>query len=242
MYHSTLEQPTFGEHDESDALPSDAIAAAELDDLRDRRVYAARLGCVLHILHIAVTAGMASTFFMGPLGKGPWNEWERDHVFSLLGLVWYNTSRSDSCNANFERWKRKVAAKLPDKEWYVKFIKPAETRWMVVFDGAKILEQRWEEITWPFCDWAPQNILKTAFKSYWYFFGSSFFSGGGEEVVSMATPETMTKRRFLTHPCSTVAYAMRVLFFVLCALKPKEVYSSLRFSIFGATPPSGQGT
>ena len=71
MSHSTPEQPTFGEHDESDALPSDAIAAAELDDLRDRRVYAARLGCVLHILHIAVTAGMTSTFFMGPLGKGP---------------------------------------------------------------------------------------------------------------------------------------------------------------------------
>ena len=47
MSHSTLEQPTFGEHDESDALPSDAIAAAELDDLRDRRVDAARLGCAL---------------------------------------------------------------------------------------------------------------------------------------------------------------------------------------------------
>ena len=47
MSHSTPEQPTFGEHDESDALPSDAIAAAELDDLRDRRVGAARLGCAL---------------------------------------------------------------------------------------------------------------------------------------------------------------------------------------------------
>ena len=38
MSHSTPEQSTFGENDESDALPSDAIAAAELDDLRDRRV------------------------------------------------------------------------------------------------------------------------------------------------------------------------------------------------------------
>ena len=66
MSHSTPEQSTFGEHDDSDALPSDAIAAAELDDLRDRRVYAARLGCVLHIPHIAVTAGMTTTFFMGP--------------------------------------------------------------------------------------------------------------------------------------------------------------------------------
>ena len=32
-----------------------------------------------------------------------------------------------------------------------------------------------------------------------------------------------------------VRYASSV--FVLCALKPKEVYSKLRFSIFGATPP-----
>ena len=80
MSHSTPKQATFGKHDESDALPSDAIAAAELDDLRDKGVYAARLGCVLYILHIVVTAGMTSTFFMGPLGKGPWNEWERDHV------------------------------------------------------------------------------------------------------------------------------------------------------------------
>ena len=69
------------------------------------------------------------------------------------------------------------------------------------------------------------------------FWGAHFFSGAGEEVVSMVTPETMTKRRFLTQPFSTVAYAMRVLFFVLCALKPKEVYNKLRFSIFGAAPP-----
>ena len=73
------------------------------------------------------------------------------------------------------------------------------------------------------------------------FWGAHFFSGAGE-VVSMATPETMTKWRFLTHPFSTVAYAMRVLFFALCALKPKEMYSKLRFSIFGATPPWGQET
>ena len=68
------------------------------------------------------------------------------------------------------------------------------------------------------------------------FWGADFFSGA-EEVVSTATPETMTKWRFLTHPFSAVAYAMRVLFFVLCALKPKEVYSKLRFSIFRATLP-----
>ena len=74
------------------------------------------------------------------------------------------------------------------------------------------------------------------------FWGAVFFSGAGEEVVSMVTPETMTKRRFLAHPFSTAAYAMQVLFFVLCALKPKNVCSKLQFSIFGAIPPWGQGT
>ena len=156
MSYSIPKQPTFAEHDESDALPSDAIAAAELDDLRNRRVYAARLGCVLHILHIVVTAGMTSTFLLESLRR------------------------------------------------------------------ARVAE-------------APKARLDL-------FLGADFFSGGGEEVVSMATPETMTKRRFLTHPCSTVAYAMRVMFFVPCALKPKKVYSNLRFSVFEATPPSGQGT
>ena len=201
MSHSTPEQPTFGEHDESDALPSDAIAAAELDDLRDRRVYAARLEYVLHILHIAVTAGMTSTFFMGPLGKGPWNEWERDHVFSLLGLVWCNTSRSDSCcpvlESNFalllENLRRARVAEAPKAR-------------LDFFCGADL------------------------------FWGADFFRGQ-EKKWCPWRPETMTKRRFLTHPFSTVAYALRVLFFVLCALKPKEMYSKLQFSIFGATLP-----
>ena len=105
-------------------------------------------------------------------------------MFSLLGLVWYNTSRSDSCcpvlDSNFALLENLRRAKVAE---------------------------------------APKARLD-------FFCGADFFSGAGEKVVSMATPETMTKRRFLTHPFSTVAYAMRVLFFVLCALKPKEVYSS----------------
>ena len=130
---------------------------------------------------------MTSTFFMDPLGKGLWNEWERDHVFSLLGLVWYNTSRSDSCcpvlDSNFalllENLRRARVAEAPKAR-------------LDFFCGADL------------------------------FWGADFFSGAGEEVVSMVTPETMTKRRFLTHPFSTVAYAMRVLFFVLCALNPRK--------------------
>ena len=72
MSHSTSEQPTFGEDDESDALPSDAIAAAELDDLRDRRVCAARLGCVLHILHIGRCYCRDDQHILhGPTRQGP---------------------------------------------------------------------------------------------------------------------------------------------------------------------------
>ena len=42
-----------------------AAAAAQ-----DTTIYAYRIGCVLHILHLAVTVGLTSPFFMDPLGKG----------------------------------------------------------------------------------------------------------------------------------------------------------------------------
>ncbi|CAB1110737.1 unnamed protein product [Ectocarpus sp. CCAP 1310/34] len=43
----------------------------------------------------------------------------------------------------------------------------AETRWMVVMDGAKILFERWDEIAWLFGDLAACNIGKTAYRNYW---------------------------------------------------------------------------
>ncbi|CBJ28869.1 expressed unknown protein [Ectocarpus siliculosus] len=111
---------------------------------------------------------MTSVYFMGPLGKGSWHEWERDHVFSLLGMVWYNTSRSESSNANFQRWKRVVQQQFPDaKPWLIKFVRPAETRWMVVMDGAKLLCKRWEQVEWLFCEYAARNLNKTTFRNYW---------------------------------------------------------------------------
>ncbi|CAB1100448.1 unnamed protein product [Ectocarpus sp. CCAP 1310/34] len=111
---------------------------------------------------------MTSALFMGPLGKGSWHEWERDHVFSLLGMVWYNTSRSEPSNASFQRWKRVVAAQFPNaKPWLIKFIRPAETRWMVVMDGAKLLCERWEQVEWLFCEYAARNLNKTTFRNYW---------------------------------------------------------------------------
>lgn len=147
-----------------------AAAAGEKNSSSEEAaiIYAYRLGCVLHILHIAITAGFTSVFFMGPLGKGSWHEWGTSHVFSLLGMVWYNTSRSNSSNTNFLRWQKLVADKFPDaKPWTRKFIRPAETRWMVVMDGAKILFERWDEVAWLFGEWAACNIGKTAYRNYW---------------------------------------------------------------------------
>ena len=53
-------------------------------------ISAHRIGCLLHILHLAVNAGLESEFFMGPLEKGSWHEWKEQHLVALLGMVWYN--------------------------------------------------------------------------------------------------------------------------------------------------------
>ena len=52
------------------AEPPPAAAAAAAGAEEDTPIYAHRIGCVLHILHLAVTAGLTNPFFMGPLGKG----------------------------------------------------------------------------------------------------------------------------------------------------------------------------
>ena len=152
MSHSTPEQPTFGEHDESDSLPSDAIAAAELDDLRDRRVYAARLGCVC--------ISSTSLLLQGRPAHSSWAHSARARGTSGKEITCspfsasYGTTRSAPI-------RRARVAEAPKAR-------------LDFFCGADL------------------------------FWGANFFSGAGE-VVSMATPETMTKRRFLTHPFSTVA-------------------------------------
>lgn len=104
---------------------------------------------------------------MGPLGKGPRNDWERESVLpSRLHVVQHESFRC--VQRNFRVLEAQHRRKVP---WQGVegdlFLKSAETWWMVAFDGAKILEQRGEDITWLFCSGAPQNILKTTFKSSW---------------------------------------------------------------------------
>ena len=86
-----------------------------MDDVADTVVppccimYAFRIGCLLLVLHLSVNAGMDNPFFMGPLGKGAWHNWPRQHLVSLLGIIWYNTSRSDVSSTTWWQCKTMIA-------------------------------------------------------------------------------------------------------------------------------------
>ena len=69
-------------------LGMDQAAAAEepaADPASAAPIFGHRLGCALHVLHLAVMAGMTNPCFMGPLGVASWHE-PRDHLVALLGL------------------------------------------------------------------------------------------------------------------------------------------------------------
>ncbi|CAN0467373.1 unnamed protein product, partial [Ectocarpus sp. 8 AP-2014] len=104
---------------------------------------------------------------MGPLGKGSWHEWQQQHLVALLGSIWYNTSKSDSSCISWKRFQRLVFG-VKGVWWKSKFIRPAETRWMVVWEGAEVLEDRWEEVRWLHSEWAAQQLLGTPFMDYWF--------------------------------------------------------------------------
>ena len=82
-----------------------------MDDVADTLVLpsciicAFRIGCLLHVLHLPMNAGMENLFFMGFLGKGAWHNWPRQRLVSLLGIIWYNTNRSDVANTTWRRYK-----------------------------------------------------------------------------------------------------------------------------------------
>ena len=146
------------------ARESGAAEPASAAAVEDSLIFAHRIGCALHILHIAVTAGLTNPFFMVPLGKGSWHEWKGDHLVALLGCVSYNTSRSNACNATFGQFQHLVQEHFPGEQWQKKFIRPAETGWMVIWEGAVLLDARWDELRWVFCTWAAENLLGTPFQ------------------------------------------------------------------------------
>ena len=104
---------------------------------------------------------------MGPLGKGSWHEWEGGPLVALLGCVWFNISRSNACNTTFRQFQHLVRKQFPEEQWQEKFVRPAETRWMVIWEGAALLDARWDALRWVFCTWAAENLLGTPFQKYW---------------------------------------------------------------------------
>ena len=107
-------------------------------------MHAHRIGCLLHVLHFFVNAGMGSVFFMGRLGKG---SCPKQHLVGLLGSLWYNMSRSDVSNTTSKQYKHVVHGGL-SIVWDGKFDKPTETRWMVAWRAAAVLEGRWDQVLW----------------------------------------------------------------------------------------------
>ena len=96
-------------------LGMDQAAAAEesaADPASAAPIFGHHLGCALHVLHLAVTAGMTNPCFMGPLGVGSWHE-PRDHL-ALLGCVWYDISRPNTCNATLSQFQNLVAKHFPE--------------------------------------------------------------------------------------------------------------------------------
>lgn len=147
--------------------PAPPQPAGDAESGESPTIFAHRIGCLLHVLHLAVNAGMECIFFMGPLGKGSWHEWEDHHLVALLGTLWYNTSKSDSSCISWRRFQNLIFG-VKGVWWKHKFIRPAETRWMVIWDGAAVLEERWEEVRWLHLDWAAAKILGTPYIDYWF--------------------------------------------------------------------------
>ncbi|CAM9674517.1 unnamed protein product [Sphacelaria rigidula] len=84
-------------------------------------------------------------------------------------MVWYNTSRSNTDNGDFERWQNLIHEESPhpSPKWNKKFVRPAQTRRMVVCEGRKLLVERWEQVAWLFCTYAPRHLKATPFRNYW---------------------------------------------------------------------------
>ena len=74
--------------DPAAAAADPAAAAHPAAAIQDVPIHSHRLGRLLQILHISVTAGLTTPCFMGPLGVGSWHEWREDHSVALLGFVW----------------------------------------------------------------------------------------------------------------------------------------------------------
>ena len=132
----------------------------------DAPIHAQRVGCIYHILHLAAQKTMENRYFMWPLGKGSWHNWIDSHLVALLGHIWYNTSRSKSAQYCFEQFRKLIQDEF-GVTWTKSFIKPGETRWIVIWEGVRLLDERWPEVQWLASERTPSKLLGTPFQDYW---------------------------------------------------------------------------
>ena len=75
-------------------------------------------------------------------------------------------SRPNSNTANFAQFQNLIREKF-GITWRKRLVRPAETRWMVIWEGAALLTDRWDEVYWVFTEWAPSRLFSGQFKQYW---------------------------------------------------------------------------
>ena len=111
-------------------LGMDHAAAAEepaADPASAAPIFGHCLGCALRVLHLAVTGGDDQPLFHGPSRSGQLARAARPRG-GAVGCVWYNISRSNTCNATFSQFQNLNCEALPRGDvWKTQFIKPAET-------------------------------------------------------------------------------------------------------------------
>ena len=110
-------------------------------------VHAHRIGCLLHVLHLFVNAGMGNVFFVGLLGKGCGMSGRSNTLSVCSARCWHNMSRSDVFNTAVKLYKHVVHGGFAIV-WDAKFDKPTDTRWMVTWRAAAVLEGRWDQVLW----------------------------------------------------------------------------------------------
>ena len=113
-------------------LGMDQAAAAEepaADPASAAPIFGHRLGCALHVLHLAVMAGM-TTPVSWALSAWPVCTSRETTWWRFSACVWCNISRSNTCNAALPQFQNLIAKHFVPEgtSGRLKFIKPAETR------------------------------------------------------------------------------------------------------------------
>lgn len=134
-------------------------------------------------------------------------------------MIWYNLSRSDISNTTWKQYRCMVHGAF-GIVWEGNFDKSCETRWMVTWRTAGVLEERWDPHLWLASERAPIKLLGNPFMDYWY-----------KSYVLLSSPAMRVHCKFAT------ALGERVLFWGYHWLRGKGGYFLERDSKMERLPP-----